>query len=110
MVHKTCAVASIYDPARAMPDDVPHPEKKRRNQELLALQESIQLRRNRGLFGGVQEVLIEGPSKRDKTMLTGRSSANRLVHFPGDPGLAGSIAKVLVKDGTALSLTGELVD
>jgi len=95
---------------RAMKDDVPYPEKQRRNRALLALQEEIQLRRNRLLFGRDLEVLVEGPSRRNPQMLTARTSANRIVHFPGDPGLAGEFVRVRVQDGTALSLSGQRVE
>lgn len=94
---------------KLLPDDVPLAVKEARNQELLALQEEIQLRRNKALLSSTTEVLVEGPSKRDKSVLTGRTSANRIVHFRGDPALAGRFVDVQLRDATALSFSGELV-
>lgn len=94
---------------RRQPDDVPRAEKERRNRELLSLQESIQRERNRARIGATETVLVDGPSKRDRAVLAGRTSANRIVHFRGDAGLEGRFVEVRVRDATALSLSGELV-
>ena len=94
---------------RAMADDVPWEVKKERNQRILALQEQIQLRRNRALVGTTQEVLVEGPSKRRPDRSTGRMGDHRLVHFDGGAELAGRFAEVEIQDVTALSLNARLV-
>jgi tRNA-2-methylthio-N6-dimethylallyladenosine synthase len=94
---------------RLLPDDVPHEVKEARNQELLAVQGEIQQRRNRALLGTVQEVLVDGPSPRNAALLFGRTPANRIVHFRGEPALVGRLVPVRVRGATALSLSGELV-
>lgn len=94
---------------RLQPDDVALAIKEARNHELLALQDSIQRRRNRARIGTVEEVLVDGPSRRDRRMLAGRTPANRIVHFRADGELAGRIVPVRIRDATALSLSGELV-
>jgi tRNA-2-methylthio-N6-dimethylallyladenosine synthase len=63
----------------ARPDDVPKEEKERRDQVLLADQEARGLARNAALTGTVRDVLVEGPSKRNKARLSGRDSGNRIV-------------------------------
>jgi tRNA-2-methylthio-N6-dimethylallyladenosine synthase len=93
---------------RVMPDDVPPEVKARRNRELLALQEEIQHRRHRELVGTVQEVLVEGPSKRRPELLTGRTSANRIVHFPGGTEQVGRLVPVRITGCTPLTLSGEV--
>lgn len=95
---------------KLQPDDVEQAVKERRNQELLALQEGIQLRRNRARIASVEEVLVDGPSRRDRDVLAGRTSANRIVHFRGGGDLAGRIVPVRIRDATALSLSGEIVN
>ena len=93
-------------------DDVPKATKERRNQELLEVQDAIQLRRNRARVGTIEEVLVEGPSKTNKRVLTGRTSANRIVHFRGPEradALVGTLARVRIADASALSMSGELV-
>ena len=63
----------------ALEDDVPTAEKERRNQLLLADQETRGLRRNQALVGTVREVMVEGPSKRNRARWSGRDSGNRIV-------------------------------
>ena len=63
----------------ALEDDVPTAEKERRNQVLLADQETRGLRRNEALVGTVREVMVEGPSKRNRARWSGRDSGNRIV-------------------------------
>ncbi len=95
---------------RVMPDDVPDAVKAERNQIILRVQEEIQQRRHRDMLGSVQEVLVEGPSKRRKEVLSGRTSAHRIVHFPGSEHLTGEIARVRITDCTPLTLSGELTE
>ena len=63
----------------ALEDDVPTAEKERRNQVLPADQETRGLRRNEALVGTVREVMVEGPSKRNRARWSGRDSGNRIV-------------------------------
>lgn len=63
----------------ALPDDVTTAEKERRDQVILADQESRGQRRNEALVGTVREVLVEGPSKRNPKRWSGRDSGNRIV-------------------------------
>ena len=65
--------------AAALSDDVTQAEKERRDQVLLADQERRGLLRNERLVGTVREVMVEGPSKRNKARLAGRDSGNRIV-------------------------------
>ncbi len=58
--------------------------------------------------GRTEEVLVEGPSKKDPAMLTGRTVHNRLVHFAGSL-RPGTFAEVKVTDAGAFHLRGELV-
>ena len=63
----------------AKTDDVTKAEKERRDQVLLADQEARGLRRNARLVGTVREVMVEGPSKRNKARFSGRDGGNRIV-------------------------------
>jgi tRNA-2-methylthio-N6-dimethylallyladenosine synthase len=66
---------------------------------------------NRARIDRVEEVLVEGPSKRDPDRLTGRTRQNRLVHFPSpQPLRPGSYASVRVTDASVTHLTGDLVE
>jgi len=59
--------------------------------------------------GRVEEVIVEGPSKRNEGVLTGRTRQNKLVHFPSvEPIRVGSYANVLVTSAARHFLRGEL--
>ena len=93
----------------ALPDDVPTAEKERRDQVLLADQEKRGLRRNSMLVGTVREVLVEGPSLRNKARWSGRDSGNRIVVFePSAPLEIGSLVQVKITEAHPQILVGEL--
>ncbi len=89
-------------------DQLPEDVKQRRLEELQATQREITIRRNRLLVGRRMKVLVEGESKLDRTELTGRTTCNRIVNFPGDKGLTGSMVDVTIRVAYANSLRGEL--
>ncbi|MCD6304651.1 MAG: tRNA (N6-isopentenyl adenosine(37)-C2)-methylthiotransferase MiaB [Planctomycetes bacterium] len=101
-------------------DDVPDAVKRRRNAELLAVQQEVGLAHHRGFIGRIVEVLVEGPSVRaDKQarrptpqalQLTGRTRGDHIVHFYGPADLADKYVHVRVTDATALALLGELAE
>ena len=83
------AFTFIYSPregtaACSMPDQVPEEVKKDRIRRLIGLQNEISLDVNRGLVGEVLEVLVEGPSQKDPSVMAGRSRTNKMVHWPDD--------------------------
>jgi tRNA-2-methylthio-N6-dimethylallyladenosine synthase len=67
---------------------------------------------HRARVGRVEEVLIEGPSKRDPGKVSGRTAQGKLVHLAAEPGVlpAGSWADVLVTRAAPHFLMGELVE
>jgi tRNA-2-methylthio-N6-dimethylallyladenosine synthase len=67
------------------------------------------LAKHQARVGRVQEVIVEGPSKRDAAVLAGRTTDNKLVHFPGALG-AGTFADVRITAGHPHHLTGVLVE
>jgi len=56
---------------------------------LEAVLERAGLRRHQARVGRTEEVLVEGPSRKDPTVLTGRTRQNKLVHFPDPSGTLG---------------------
>jgi tRNA-2-methylthio-N6-dimethylallyladenosine synthase len=67
------------------------------------------MRLNVARVGREEEIVVEGPSKRDASVLTGRTRQNRLVHFAASrPMRAGTLATVMVTDAAAHHLRGEL--
>jgi tRNA-2-methylthio-N6-dimethylallyladenosine synthase len=109
-------------PATRLPDDVPAATKRRRLNELLALQERIGLERNRDWRGREVEVLLDAivpPRSHDHEQatpapanggvhLSGRTRQNKLVHVQGPPELLGTLAVVRVDHAGPYSLRGVL--
>ncbi len=63
---------------------------------------------NEARVGFTEEVLVEGPSKRNPSRLTGRTRHNRLVHFePPSPLRAGSYVSVEITEASTTHLLGE---
>jgi tRNA-2-methylthio-N6-dimethylallyladenosine synthase len=63
-------------------DFVPAEVVRERFERLRAVVERSALRRHEARVGHLEEVLVEGPSKRDPTTVSGRSRHNKLVHLP----------------------------
>ena len=82
-----------------------------RFQRLRLVVERSALRRHEGRVGRVEEVLVEGPSKRDPSVLSGRTRQNKLVHFtPPAPLRTGSYASVEITRGAPHFLEGRFVE
>ena len=80
-----------------------------RYERLRVAVERSALARHRARIGRVEEVVVEGPSKRDPDITTGRTAQNKLVHFRASTPLrAGTYATVEVTDARAHHLQGEL--
>jgi tRNA-2-methylthio-N6-dimethylallyladenosine synthase len=89
------------------PDPVGFAEKQERLRRLQGLQQRITEENNKSLVGTVQEVLIEGESRREGQFY-GRTSGNRVVNFNADLPPVGSIADVVITRANRNSLLGEL--
>ena len=82
-----------------------------RYERLRRVVERSGLRKHEARVGRVEEVLVEGPSRKDPGVLTGRTAQNKLVHFPSPaPIRTGSYALVQVTGAAAHHLRGELRD
>jgi tRNA-2-methylthio-N6-dimethylallyladenosine synthase len=94
-------------------DDVPDEVKRRRNNDLLALQNAASLADHRRWVGRTVEVLVEGPSKNGlkqdgpgPVQMTGRTRTDHIVVFDGDERLSGRTLEVEVREATAFTLFG----
>ncbi|HUP74712.1 MAG TPA: tRNA (N6-isopentenyl adenosine(37)-C2)-methylthiotransferase MiaB [Acidimicrobiales bacterium] len=97
------------DAAEMVDRFVPHDICVERFERLRAVVERSGRRKHAARVGRVEEVIIEGPSKRDASVLTGRTRQNKLVHFAADPIRIGSFADVRVIDSASHYLMGRLV-
>ena len=77
-----------------------------RFERLVAVVQRSARRKHDARVGRVEEVLVEGPSKKDTTLTTGRTRQNKLVHFPATDAAVGSYRHVTVTDARAHHLVG----
>ncbi|MEN9361243.1 MAG: hypothetical protein RL095_2778 [Verrucomicrobiota bacterium] len=97
-------------PAARMSDQVPEEVMERRQQLLMDDLNRRLERRNSAMVGSVQEVLVEGPSKRNPERWSGRSTHNKIVIFDPLPGLtAGTLASIKIERSTLQALYGDCV-
>jgi len=69
------------------------------------------IRKHEERIGLVEQVIVEGPSKKDPGLLSGRTRQNKLVHFrPGREIRSGSFALVRVTGAAPHHLRGDLVE
>ena len=97
--------------AAVMEDDfVPADVVAERFERLKAVVDRSALARHQARVGRCEEVLVEGVSRRDAAMLSGRTRQGKLVHFPADAGgpPAGALGLVTVTAGHPHHLSGRL--
>lgn len=91
-------------------DDVPEEIKKRRLQEIIFLQKKHSFECMQAHIGKIQEVLIEGESRKSKMYWYGRNSQNAVVVFPKEFYNKGDFVKVYVKTCTSATLIGQGIE
>ena len=95
--------------SKRMPDDIGDAEKTRRIVALQALQRSIQSDLFQRSIGSTNQVLVDATSRRREWELTGRTSGNTVVNFPGPPQWLGQLIDVTIKRAGPNSVWGEPV-
>ncbi len=89
---------------------VPAPVVAERFERLRVVVQRSALAKHRARMARVEEAVVEGPSKKDPELLTGRTRQNKLVHFPSPSPLAvGTFAEVRITGAAYHHLVGELV-
>jgi tRNA-2-methylthio-N6-dimethylallyladenosine synthase len=104
------AYTFLYSPrhgteAAAMPDQVPEPVKHERLERLIDVVQRIAAERNAERVGRVEEVLVEGASRTDATMLRGRTRRNTTVNFAGTA-RPGELVHVEIQGSSSTTLRG----
>jgi len=104
------AFTFVYSPragteAAAMPDQVPHEVKIERMERLVEVVQRGARARNDARVGRVEQVLVEGPSRTDDSLLRGRTRRNTTVNFTGDA-VAGALVGVTIQSATSTTLKG----
>jgi tRNA-2-methylthio-N6-dimethylallyladenosine synthase len=104
------AFTFLYSPrsgteAAAMPNQVPEDVKRERIERLIDVVQRVARERNEERVGRVEEVLVEGPSRTDPTLLRGRTRRNTTVNFRGGA-KPGELVDVRVDGATSTTLRG----
>ena len=87
------------------PAQVPGHVKQGRIERLVDVVQRVAHARNGERVGRVEEVLVEGPSRTDPSVLRGRTRRNTTVNFTGE-GATGSLVEVRIEDATSTTLRG----
>jgi tRNA-2-methylthio-N6-dimethylallyladenosine synthase len=104
------AFTFVYSPrqgteAARMSDQVPEEVKRERIERLIDVVQDVAAARNRERVGGVEEVLVEGPSRTDAAILRGRTRRNTTVNFTGNAS-AGELVGVRIESASSTTLRG----
>ncbi|HYY04459.1 MAG TPA: tRNA (N6-isopentenyl adenosine(37)-C2)-methylthiotransferase MiaB [Gaiellaceae bacterium] len=113
VVEEVCfdaAFTFVYSPragteAAAMPDQIPDAVKTERIERLIDVVQRVARVCNEERVGGVEEVLVEGPSRTDPALLRGRTRRNTTVNFSGTAA-AGELVPVRIEAATSTTLRG----
>ncbi|MEC7769728.1 MAG: tRNA (N6-isopentenyl adenosine(37)-C2)-methylthiotransferase MiaB [Bacteroidota bacterium] len=95
---------------RKMEDDIPEAIKKRRLTEIIELQQEHSHYRTQQHLGKIEEVLIEGTSKKSDAHWMGRNSQNTVVVFPKENYKVGDFVNVKINECTSATLIGEAIE
>ena len=99
----------VGTPGDKMKNQVPEEEKHKRFDKLKALVESQIEDNNQKYVGTTQKVLVEGESKNNKDLLTGRTDSNKVVIFEGSKDLIGTIQNLKIVSEHMWYLKGEIL-
>ena len=99
----------VGTPADRMENQVPEELKHKRFDKLKALVESQIEQNNQKYIGTIQKVLVEGTSKNNENMLTGRTDSNKVVIFKGNTNLIGTIQNIKITSEHMWYLKGEFM-
>ena len=95
--------------AAEMNNQIPHDIKQERFQRLIDIMYDIFYKKNKECVGKTYEVLVEGISKNNSEILTGRTRGYKLVHFKGGKRNIGQLVNVKITGHNSFALEGELV-
>jgi tRNA-2-methylthio-N6-dimethylallyladenosine synthase len=107
------AFTFVYSPrqgteAAAMPDQIEDDVKRERIERLVEVVQRSAAERNAERIGLIEEVLVEGPSRTDSSIVRGRTRRNTTVNFTGEAE-AGEFVDVLIERATSTTLAGAAV-
>ncbi|MBP3707916.1 MAG: tRNA (N6-isopentenyl adenosine(37)-C2)-methylthiotransferase MiaB [Clostridia bacterium] len=99
----------VGTPADKMEKQIPDEVKHERFNRLKSLVESKIVENNKKYIGTIQDIIVEGRSKTNNNMLTGRTDSNKVINFEGDDSLIGKAIKIKIISEHMWYLKGEVV-
>lgn len=96
--------------SKHLPDDVPEDVKIRRLNEMIQLQTELSAEANSRDVGHEFDVLVEGPSKRSREQMCGRTEQNKMVVFDRGNCRVGQTVRVRITGSTSATLMGEITE
>lgn len=100
----------VGTPGDRMENQIPEEIKHKRFDKLKELVESQIEENNQKYVGTIQKVLVEGESKNNQELLTGRTDSNKVVIFEGDKSLIGQMINLKIVSEHMWYLKGEVVE
>ncbi len=100
----------VGTPGDKMENQIPEETKHKRFDKLKELVENQIAEKNKQYVGSIQEILIEGKSKTNETMLTGRTDSNKVVVLEGSNDLVGQVVSLKIVSEHMWYLKGEIVN
>ncbi|EHO85289.1 tRNA-I(6)A37 thiotransferase enzyme MiaB [Eubacterium infirmum F0142] len=97
-------------PAEKFDNQVEESEKHRRFDLLVSTVNEISEKKNKVYQDRIEKILVDGVSKNNKLMLTGRTDGFKLVNFAGKKDMIGSLVDVRITDVKTFSLLGEVIE
>ncbi len=96
-------------PAAEMPEQIPEAVTGERFARLIEAQNAISLTKNKPYEGKTVRVLVDGRSKNNPDMFSGRTEGNKIVLFEGDDSMTGTFVFVHIKEAQTFALKGEVL-
>ena len=100
----------VGTPGDKMEDQIPEEIKHERFNRLKKLVEEQMKESNQKYVGTIQTVLVDGPSKNNKTLLSGRTDSNKVVIFEGPQNCIHQLVKIKIISEHMWYLRGELIE
>ena len=92
--------------AADMPEQVSQAVKEERNQRLLEVVNELGARQHQRFVGRQVQILVEGPSKKNRARMTGRTRCNKIVIFEGSERYRGQLLDVSIERAGTFTLYG----
>jgi tRNA-2-methylthio-N6-dimethylallyladenosine synthase len=96
--------------AAEMEEQITQEEKSSRLQRLIEVQNEVSKALSEEYVGRTEKVFVEGPSKKNPEVMSGRTSTNKIVLFKGDKELEGTFVNVKINEAKTWTLYGEIVE